>query len=84
MKILFDTNLDNYNLSSFPENLTYVPRVGEVVMVREELIKYYLDKKLPITLEVVKVTHTESGVVCELWYSKIDLERATQNKINLF
>jgi hypothetical protein len=76
MKIVFQTNIDNYKTNCFPENLTSAPRMGEKVMVVKAFISYFRDKKLPTRLEVVDVTHTEECVICELWYNKTDKEIA--------
>ena len=84
MKVIFRTNLDNYQTNCFPENLTTPPRVGEKVMVTEVFGSYFTSKKLPVKLEVVDVTWTDKGVLCELWYSEIDVKTAKQNNINLF
>ncbi len=53
-------------------------------MVVETFGKYYSDKKLPTRLEVVDVTWTDKGVVCELWYKKIDVDKANLNGTKLF
>lgn len=84
MKVIFKTNLDNYQTNCFPSNLTMPPSKGEKVLVTESFGSYFLSKKLPTRLEVVEVTWTNEGVVCELWYSPIDVELAKQNNINLF
>ena len=84
MKVVFKTNLDNYQTNCFPENLTYPPRKGDKVLVSEVFVKYYADKKLPLSLEVVGVIWTEVGVVCELWYSQNDLKSAKLSGVNLF
>ena len=84
MKVIFITNLDNYQTNCFAENLTIPPRVGEKVMVTEVFGSYFTSKKLPVKLEVVDVTWTDKGALCELWYSEIDIKTAKQNDINLF
>lgn len=84
MKVIFRTNLDNYQTNCFPENLTIPPRVGERVMVGEAFGSYYTNKKLPTKLVVIDVVWTDIGVLCELWYSDIDVKVAKQNNINLF
>jgi len=84
MKVIFRTNLDNYQTNCFPENLEAAPRVGDKVMVTEVFGSYFTGKKLPVKLEVVDVVWTDKGVLCELWYSKIDVETAKLNGINLF
>lgn len=84
MSIKFHTNLDKYKTNCWPENLTFVPHKGEFVNVVRVFEQYYRDKKLPTRLEVVSVTYTELGVVCELWYNKQDVEIAKSQNINLF
>jgi len=84
MKILFKTNLDNYQKNCFPDNLSFVPRKGEGVSVTNMFVSHFKDQKLPTTLKVVGVTHTDQGVVCELWYNETDVAFAKLNKINLF
>ena len=84
MKVVFKTNLDNYQVNCFPDNLITPPRIGESVLVTEGFGSYFIDKRLPTKLIVVDVTHTEQGVLCELHYSKIDIERANLMNINLF
>ena len=84
MKVVFKTNLDNYQTNCFPENLIYPPRKGDKVLVNEVFVKYFADKKLPLSLEVVDVIWTEVGVVCELWYSETDVRAAKEFGVNLF
>ena len=84
MKVAFKTNLDNYKINCFPENLIYPPRKGDKVLVSEVFAKYYADKKLPLSLEVVDVFWTDVGVVCELWYSQNDIKSAKLSGVNLF
>lgn len=84
MTVKFRTNLDAYQTNCFPENLTIPPRIGEKVSVTEGFGSYFTNRKLPTKLEVVDVTWTDKGVVCELWYSEIDVKIAKQNNINLF
>ena len=84
MKVVFKTNLDNYKTNCFPENLTQSPQKGDKVLVNEVFVKYFADKKLPLSLEVVDVIWTEVGVVCELWYSANDITSAKLNGVNLF
>ena len=78
MKVLFRTNIDNYQTNCFPENLPFVPRIGEKVMVTNVFAQYFRDNKLPIRLEVVEVTYTDQGVICELWYNEQDMKIAKQ------
>lgn len=84
MKVVFKTNLDNYQTNCFPENLIYPPHKGDKVLVNEVFVKYFADKKLPLSLEVVDVIWTEVGVVCELWYSETDVRAAKEFGVNLF
>lgn len=84
MKVIFRTNIDNYQTNCFPENLTIPPRIGESVMVTEVFGSYFSNKKLPTKLEVVDVVHTNKGILCELSYRKIDIETAKVSGINLW
>ena len=70
MSIVFKTDLEEYKTNCFPDNLTQVPRVGDFIVVNELFLEYYMTKKLPCTLEVIKVFWTNKGVVCELGYCK--------------
>lgn len=79
MKVVFKTNIDAYKTNCFPTNLEMPPRIGEKVMVSEVFLNYFSGKKLPLRLEVVDVTWSELGVICELWYNKKDKEIADKN-----
>jgi hypothetical protein len=83
MKVVFITNIDYYKTNCFPENIQIPPRIGETVLVTEVFADYYANKKLPIRLEVVDVNWTDKGVVCELWYRKIDVEAAKLSGVKL-
>lgn len=75
MKIVFTTNIDAYNEKNcFPHDfpLTMIPRNGDMVEVKGDLHSYYRGLKLPIRLEVTRVTWTETMVICELWYNEAD------------
>jgi hypothetical protein len=84
MKIVFRTNIDHYKTNCFPENITQAPRVGDLIVVTEVFADYYRGKRLPIMLEVVEVTWTEKGVLCELHYRDIDTQAAKLSGVNLF
>lgn len=86
MKIICKTNIDNYKTiqSCFPENLQFVPRIGENVMVKESYIKHFESKRLPTKLIVVGVTYKEDYVIIDLHYSKTDIEMAKVCNINLW
>lgn len=84
MTVIFRTNIDHYGQLHFPVDFTQVPRIGEKVAVRDRFTGYFISRKLPDVLEVVDVTYTENHAVCELWYRKIDVEKAKLNGINLF
>jgi len=84
MKVQFRTNLDHYQTTCFPENLTIPPRKGEKVAVNKVFNEYYSAKKLPLRLEVVEVTWCEDGVICELWYNETDWKLAELNGAVLF
>ena len=82
--ILFQCALDVYSSSHFPKEIPFVPRIGEMVSVTGDYISYFGEKRFPTTLEVKRVVYTESGVVCELWLSKLDAEILKANNINIF
>jgi hypothetical protein len=84
MKIYFRTNLDNYNSAYFPQDLCFVPRIGESVEVIVGVKSHLKSKKLPFKLKVVNVTYSENFVDCELWYHESDIKMAELNKIDLF
>ena len=83
MRVVFRTNIDHYKTNCFPENLTIPPRVGELVSVTEVFGQYYISRKLPAILEVVSVIWTDKGVLCELWYRKVDVEAAKLSGVKL-
>lgn len=86
MKVIFRTNLDNYNYQlPFPNSHFYqVPRIGDSVEVKKDLKEFFQNRKLPTSLRVVDVLWTEDAVICELWYKQIDVEAAKISGINLF
>jgi len=84
MKIIFNTNLDQYSGFHFPEKLTSVPRKGEKVYVQEKYKIIFQKQRLPIRLEVVDVGYFEDYVVCELWYNETDANIKKSNGVNLF
>lgn len=83
MRVLFHTNLDKYRGGCFPFNMTFVPRIGESVSVVNVFKEFFTKKRLPTTLVVTNVIYSEDCVVVELWYSKIDVEAAKLNNIEL-
>lgn len=83
MRVVFKTNIDHYKTNCFPKNVTTPPRIGEKVLVNDVFFDYYTHKKLPTKLEVVDVLYSQHGVVCELWYTKIDIETANLRGIKL-
>ena len=84
MKIILITNLNAYNINCFPYNLEFPPRIGEFVTVQKTFLEHFRSKQLPLRLEVVSITHTEDGVVCELWYNKTDQEIAIKSGAKIF
>ena len=84
MRVVFHTNLDKYSREHFPSNMSFVPRVGETVHVLESLKSAFVFKRLPTSLKVTNVDYYEDRVVVELWYSKLDVEFAKLNGIDLF
>jgi len=83
MKVIFRSTVDHYKTNCWPTNIEMPPRKGDTVMVVEAFGSYYSGKKLPTEMEVVNVTWTEKGVLCELWYRKIDIEAAKLSGIKL-
>lgn len=55
-----------------------------MVMVVECFGEYFINKKLPVSLEVVNVIWTDKGVICELWYSEADIKMSREFNLNLF
>jgi len=84
MKIKIVTNLDKYQTNCFPDNLQYVPRVGEYIMIDDVFNEYYHKQCLPTTLKVVSVTHSNKLVLVEVNYSDIQIKSAKLNNINLY
>lgn len=83
MKVVFSTNLDQYQGRYFGrlmyQNSRIIPRVGEFVEVIPDYKQHLASMKLPTRLEVVRVTYQEEEdliVRVELWYNKTDLELA--------
>jgi len=81
-KIIFRTNIDAYKTNCFPINLTHLPRKGDLVSVVEVFGRHYIDKGLPTSLEVKSILHTERGVLCELNFSKTQLEAYKLSGVN--
>lgn len=84
IEIKFSCNIDNYKGDVFPRYLQFPPRIGESVSVQRDLRTFYRNKKLPVTLEVVNVIWHEEFVECELWYSKLEIQKAELSGTNLF
>lgn len=84
MKVVFKTNVDNYKTNCWPDNIEIPPRKGDMVMVNQSFVDYYASKKLPTRMEVVDVTWSEKGVVCELWFTAIDVAFAKAGGVKLF
>ena len=79
MKVVFKTNIDAYSEKScFPTNFTLemIPRKGDMVEIITSFVSYYRERKLPLRLEVTRVTWSETMVVCELWYNDTDKKLA--------
>lgn len=66
MKVVFRTNLDGYDPSFFPSNLSIPPRIGELVAVNKVIGEHLSGRGLPLILKVVGVVWTSEGVVVEL------------------
>ncbi len=100
VKVIFRTNLDQYQGSKFPEYFVEPPRKGDMVQVKESFVSYFREKKLPIELEVVGITWKEKTetmnilgdriskpitvISCELWYREIDVKLMKAGNINPF
>lgn len=74
MKINFRTNLDKYDNDWFPKYLEAVPRKGDLVSVKQDIIQHLKNQKLPSSLEVVRVIWFSDYTDIELWYSEIDIK----------
>lgn len=90
MQVVLKTNIDAYNryMHLFPI-FDYIPNVGNMVEIRQDFHKEFQNKKLPIELKVVSVTHREdvngdAYAVVELHYSEQQVKVAHQYGINLF
>lgn len=66
MKVIFRTNLDGYDSTFFPGNLSIPPRIGELVAVNKVIGEHLSSQRLPLILKVVGVVWTSEGVVVEL------------------
>ena len=78
MNIRYITNLDKYKISYFPI-LKHCPRVGEFVQVIESVRVYVESLHLPSRLIVKSITHTELGIMVELYYSEEQLKHYNIN-----
>ena len=58
-KIVFHTNVDEYQRNCWPAHMEVIPRKGETIYVNDEMKDYYRGKKLPIRMEVVDVCYSE-------------------------
>ena len=43
-KIVFRTNLDEYNNACWPKNMNVIPRIGETIYVSDEMKEYFRNK----------------------------------------
>ena len=82
--IYFHTNLDKYKTNCFPNDLKIVPRIGEMVSVVDVFRPHFQKQRLPTSLQVKNVTHSERGIFCELWLSEIDAKICKENNVNVF
>ena len=92
-KIVFHTNLDEYQCACWPKQIKVIPRIGETVYVVDEMREHFRNKKFPIRMHVVDVTYTEkirdsygdysekyyTLVEIELWYKPVDWEMLKLN-----
>lgn len=72
MKVFLRTNLDRYNSADFATPIDFIPRAGDYIQVLDRVAPKFIQNKLPTRLEVISVTHTERGTICELWYNEYD------------
>lgn len=85
MKIIYKTNIDVYENYWFPKNHVNIPpSVGHRVSVSSSVKSFFIDRRLPTSLEVVKVTWEEDCIICELHYSELDFKTFKENNINPF
>lgn len=82
MQVLFRTNLDWYQTVAWPILENIVPRTGEFIRVHPGSESFCHSNKIPIELEVVNVTYTIGGVICELWYKANLLSLETKERRN--
>lgn len=83
VKIICTTQIDKYKGDIWP-TLYHVPRKGETVMVKDNLMPDFSNRNLPTRLEVVDVLYGEKAIVIELHYRRIDIDIANQNGTKLF
>jgi len=80
MQIRYQTNLDHYYGSDFPQlDIGIIPRKGEKVHVLPECAGRLMDLNLPTCLEVYDVDYHHNRVVIELWYSEIQVQMLKMN-----
>lgn len=84
MDIRFTTNLDEYKKAKWPDNLEHVPRKGEFVQMTVPTSNHFLRLRLPVSLEVKRVVHTDTCVKCELWYSDLQVKAMKAGGVNMF
>lgn len=82
MKIKLHTNVDRYNEYPCWPELSFPPRVGEIVEVLDTFVSHFRNQKMPTRMEVTQVTHSEFGIRCELWFTATDVQAMSQNGIN--
>lgn len=82
--VKFSTNIDAYSGANFavPENV--IPRKGEKVSVKNDMIDFYRSKNFPTKLQVVNVTYFEDYVKVELHFNELDLQISRVSGVNLF
>jgi len=82
MKVKLHTNVDRYNEYQCWPELSFPPRIGEIVEVRNTFVSHFRNQKLPTRMEVIQVTHSEFGILCDLWFTEIDIKIMKQNGVN--
>jgi len=84
MKVIITCNIDAYKKDCFPV-LSQVPRVGDLIVVKNDFYSYFESKKLPTILEVKQVIWGESdSVSISVHYMQQTIESAKYSGVNLY
>ena len=82
--VKISTNIDAYENSNFVIPANVIPRKGEQVSVKKEMIDFYQRKRFPTKLQVINVTYFEDYVKVELHFNETDFQIAKISGVNLF